>query len=1213
MIPRAFKGAGGSSSKASTPVTTADNLFSNDSIEVILGLCAGPIKGLANGERSFYIGDTQYQNDDGTYNFDLFNLEINQGNTPGELITPVLGGFQDWHANELDLPCAVTVNAPTIAVNYNQLVVRLKISVLFRGGIDPTIQTLPGAAGVYNGYLPNTFSLGVEYMDANGVLYKPFDAAVVMVGKTVTPEYHEIRFPVEGPGPYTIYMTNNTPNLSYARCEVNYEGYYGITGGVFGQTRSDTVNTTFAVGMPILRTTDVPNQRPDGSYGINYIGLRLLVNGLYRSDTTGTYNAQVDWLIECKRSSATDWHVPFGGLTSVVGKTSSPYVFETRFAVDPITDTYDVRITLVTAAVPNVVVNVAWESMQEIVGGPIKYDGVATAHLVGQSSDQFSSLPDFWGVYDLKMVSLPTNYDPYLRTYTGTWDGTFKIDWTSNPAWILYDLAMSSVDGVRAYWPNFSLNKWDVYQAGLWCDQLVPNGTGGVQPRYTYNGIISDPRGIAEQLRYVAGVFNGTFLEDMNGNTRIVFDHNEPACALFTPENVTSDGFSYAYTDTGTRYNQITAQFSDPNLKYQTNQVVLEDEAQIAKFGLTPLTFAAIGCVDAHEARRRAAYKLLSATTEVEIVTFKTNRQAALLTPMSTILVSDPDLGNGVTGRIKALDSYRQTITLRDPVYLETGVTYFFNTQCRNTAYPDTQGAEPMITVSIPFFAITNGAAYAFELQQPLPPEVDAHAAFSLGSESNIVGVPKAYRVTKIEEQNGSLDNLTIEAVEINRNKLFLADDVANTVQLDYLYLPSIIAPPTGAQAQTQVVEINGLPLANIVITWVKSTDPRVSYTTVDYRRTGETTWISMGQFRTERADLFNIPNGIYDFRLQAIAPGPKYSIFDVIAGSAQGLNLVPPDVTGFSSSVLGDLLNLKWTPVASANLSHYWIRFSNDLTGVATWDNAVDLLTQVEAVQVSTPIVPGTYFIKAVSTEGVVSANAAFTSTSSAGLPRLITFTDEQAPSWSGPFIYGFTIDNPQMFTNTGVGDTATYQFFSQNFGAVYKAHISIDTACVGEAIDDLISTWDRLSNVVTMSGATPADFIMSFEIAISSDNGVTYSTWEPFAVGDWIGQVFAFRARVTVNRPGVRVRFYNMKAVISFNATVLSGSQLFVPSQGLNITFDTPFRQIPVMTITPHNAPAGSNYQITNLSTTGFTVSFTGEAEAIIDWQAYGFGSAS
>ena len=81
--------------KAKAPVRTPDSLISNDTVEVLLGISEGPIKGLVDGARSFRADDTPLENASGDANFESFELDLWPGNEAGHLIKLDLGGFSN--------------------------------------------------------------------------------------------------------------------------------------------------------------------------------------------------------------------------------------------------------------------------------------------------------------------------------------------------------------------------------------------------------------------------------------------------------------------------------------------------------------------------------------------------------------------------------------------------------------------------------------------------------------------------------------------------------------------------------------------------------------------------------------------------------------------------------------------------------------------------------------------------------------------------------------------------------------------------------------------------------------------------------------------------------------------------------------------------------------------------------------------------------------
>lgn len=629
------KGGGGSSPPP--PKQTPDTLRSEDTVEVLLGICEGPIFGLENGDKSFFVGDTQLQNQNGDYNFQTFKVDFFPGEEDAQEVEPVLGGES----------------------------------------------------------------------------------------------------------------TNNAVNL---------------------QLGSQT---------PVIRQTQ--------SGDIDFIDVRLAFSRLlYVRSNGGTKENTVQLRIEYKPLSSGTWTKAYNEDLSITGKTTSTYVKEIRISVDRISEPYEIRVTKLSAEnTTNFIADVAWESYQATLQENKAYDYTAIMHIVAKATDQFSSIPQWSGVYKGLLVKIPSNYNPETRVYTGTWDGTFQIAWTDNPAWCLYDFIMDDRYGIRNYYPDIVLDKYDAYDAGQWCDEMVSDGAGGEQPRYTFNSYISEARSGPELARYMAGAFNAVFFDDLDGKAYLRVDKEEDAVQIFTKENVYDGEFEYSYTDITTRYNDITVTFRNPNLNWEEDRRRVHDDTLIAKNGRIPLDFIAVGCIDDHEAVRRAYYKLLTSNTETCMVKFRTNRLGQFLNVFDTILIADPDQGYGLSGRIQSMNDDRDVLTIGRPLYLEAGVLYDITVELNDGS-----------TVVTNIINTEKGYTTTLELAAALPENtVPDKAVFTL-EHQDYVGAPRPFRITKVEEIDGNPDDFLVEAININRNKWDDADNLEDSGTISYSVLPSVFDPP---------------------------------------------------------------------------------------------------------------------------------------------------------------------------------------------------------------------------------------------------------------------------------------------------------------------------------------------------------------------------------------------------------------------------------
>lgn len=600
---------------------------------------------------------------------------------------------------------------------------------------------------------------------------------------------------------------------------------YKIKPKLGGFSSSTTVNTELDYAVPVVRQTTTGDA--------DYIDFRVVIGQLFKQNDDGVFNGQVSFTVELKPRTAVQWanyanvaavvaevlndallsdtlrggnfktsdplylydaesvgtlwdaavlNNPHDPTVTLSGKTTSTYVKEFRLPTIPIDDVYDLRITKTTPNSTTTEINqVTWESFQTIISAGVwDFPGTVIKQISGRASNQFQSIPDISGIYDLKLVRVPSNYDPITRTYDGIWDGTFKIDWTDNPAWIVYDLVTNNRYGMSAFSPVI-MDKASVYEAAVWCDQIMPNG----RPRYTFNGLIAEPRPVREMVRYIAGAFNAVFFDDQNGTAYLYVDKDDPAEHLFAEEN-TIDGFRYSYSDLNTRYNDITVTFINPDLNWQEDRVRVTDP-ELDDFsinGRVPTDYIAVGCTNREEAIRRGRYKLITGLTECTTVTFRTNRLGQFVRPWSVILISDPKMGWGLSGRVTSISENRRTITMRDPMYLEAGIGYV------------AKFYTPSGVIERTIISPVVGNNYSLTLDSALPADLPEFCTFALEQEGGGIGVPKPFRVMSVNEIDGHPDQFEIVALEINRAKWAYVDGEIDAEAPQYSFLPDPLAIP---------------------------------------------------------------------------------------------------------------------------------------------------------------------------------------------------------------------------------------------------------------------------------------------------------------------------------------------------------------------------------------------------------------------------------
>jgi predicted phage tail protein len=839
-----FAKGGGSKSATRTP----DTLTSTDTVEVLLGISEGPIKGLADGAKSFRADDTPFENASGEANFQNFELDVYPGSELGHVITLELGGF----SSPLNIGVTLAKNIPVVRSG----------SVAGINAIDFRVVVGQLLKSTDKGTFTNTLSLKFEIKKTTDAAWQPAW--------------------LSSPG--------NVPDVgtpggggSGGGGGTGGGGTGGVGGGgggvVVAEFRSDPIDNgdheswrSFGRANDILtfegdiqaEALEAPPTAPPANPDLPAVAVanddvyhwnsddgtwtpdpapvsgnfRVLNDGrrLYGGTTAPTGARPGDlWqiLIIIRVWNGVAWVKPseyqarnpptaVNGIWTIDEKVSSPTPKDLRVFLPDAgpDDMWEYRVTKLSddSGTENFS-EVSWESVQEINRNPMAFEGVAMARVIGRASDQFTSLPQWNGDWLGRIVKVPTNYDPATRVYTGVWDGTYKIAWTDNNAWIFQDFVENTRYGLSSVFPHV-VNKWKIYEWAQHCDVMVLRPDGSLRPRWTYNDYVQEPRDAKEMAQYIAGTAGARYVDDGNGVVEVIIDKDDPAIALFTIENVGEEGFSYSYTDRLTRANEITVEFVSPNLNWQNDKRIVRNDADIAIFGRIPENFVAVGCIDTDEALARARRRLIGGLTEKEMVSFPTNRKGKFLAEWNVILVGDPDMGRGMTGRIRAVTGAR-SVSLRDPVAFEPSVEYFASFDIVNPDYPETS-SEPF---RIERRRITNAPgndqlALTFDADLPDLPE---YAAFIIEAPA-VLGFPKPYRITKIQDDSGTGDNIIINALELNRNKWAYIDTGEDQGEITYsTFSVGEVSPPQDPRLEV-VVRQKGVSSVRILqLSWERS------------------------------------------------------------------------------------------------------------------------------------------------------------------------------------------------------------------------------------------------------------------------------------------------------------------------------------------------------------------------------------------------------
>ncbi|SKA61376.1 Phage-related protein, tail component [Pantoea ananatis] len=399
----------------------------------------------------------------------------------------------------------------------------------------------------------------------------------------------------------------------------------------FNTIESTTVvNTAVKQSTPLVRTvTDTDVDR---------IRMNIGVSALVQQDSKGNQDeASVTMVIET-RSGNNAWGLQ--KTVTITGKQSGEYL-EAHLFDAPETKPFDIRLRRITADSSSDLLNngTIWNSFTEITDDNLSYPYAAVAGCV-VDRDQYADTPN--RTYHLRglIVDVPDNYDPSSRLYSGIWTGGFKSAWTNNPAWIFRALVKSNRYGLAKRAGYVDVDDGSLYILSQFCDQLVDDGYGGKEPRFTLNAYVTEQKSARDLLDDIAGMFRGIALWD-GLRFSILLDNPQDPVASITNANVVDGLFTYSSMKRGERYNAVVVSWTDPNNGWSQVKEYVSDDELIDRYGYNETTIEAFGCTSRGQAFRTGKWLIETAKRETKKVTFKMAREGIRFIPGDVIEVMD--------------------------------------------------------------------------------------------------------------------------------------------------------------------------------------------------------------------------------------------------------------------------------------------------------------------------------------------------------------------------------------------------------------------------------------------------------------------------------------------------------------------------------------------------------------------------------------------
>ena len=626
--------------------------------------------------------------------------------------------------------------------------------------------------------------------------------------------------------------------------------------GVTWEWRSGTVDQPYISGFPAVEnevavSTELkygtPWVKSINNTQLSAVRLRLkFPNGLYElRDSGGKSGYTVEFAIDISTDGSS--YVEYGRDTAS-GIANNGYERSYRIELPPAQAGWQIRVRRLT---PNA--NDARhadtsriESITDIVDAKLRYPHTSLLFVQFDSQLFDGRTPTVTIKMKGIIIRVPSNYDPINRTYSGTWDGTFKWAWTNNPAWIFYDIVTNARYGLGRRITTNLVDKWTLYQIAQYCDAKVSDGAGGTEARHLCDLYISQRTDAWTVLMDLAAIFRGMISWS---NNLLSLDADMPRELdpdfVFNKSNIVGS-FNFSSSSERTNYSAAIVTYSNPNNGYNDDQASVHVPEVSSRFGFNTMEMTAVGCTRESEAQRRGLWGI-ETNRDDNAVEFKTGMEGRIPRVGKVIGVNNAPLaGRANGGRVAAAAGTK--ITLDRNTVAVPGNRLIINLP--------TGKAEGRTIKSVSGRAVTVESAYSV-----LP---NAESAWVIDQQDLAI---QLFRVRRVAI--GSDDLVTISGLPYNPNKFAKIDDGAIVEDRPVTVVPpGSQAVPTNIEITSEYRIVQGIGINTLVATW----DPVVNAIAYEVQwRQNSGDWINGGRTGNTRIEVDGIYAGRYVVRVRAI------------------------------------------------------------------------------------------------------------------------------------------------------------------------------------------------------------------------------------------------------------------------------------------------------------------------------------------------------
>lgn len=613
----------------------------------------------------------------------------------------------------------------------------------------------------------------------------------------------------------------------------------------------DDVSNEVLVGIEL--TSSLPWVRSITNQNIDAIGIRLGWSALRTQSTNGDVSgASVSYRIEVAKVGE-----PYVVALeeTVSDKTSDDYQ---RYREIPLPKSTTGWLIRVTRTSPNSTSDLVSDKMyirsySELIKAKFTYPYTALVRLK-YDAEMFANIAKVAVEAKGLKIKVPSNYNVEAGTVSGIWDGTFKLAYTSNPAWIYYDLCTNPRYALGERIKPTMIDKWSLYRLAQYCDQQVEDGYGGLERRFTCNLYIQSKERAYDIVNRLGGLFRALTFWD---GQQVVCDADIPQDTffLYTNANVKDGLFEYSSVATTDKYSASIVAWDNPANKYETEYEVVIIDSLVQTLGYKPLEIDAWGCTSRGQAVRAGRWALLA---ESDTVTFTVGMEGHIPIPGKIIEIQDQlhaGIQNG--GRILSISADRKTVEIDKDTVMTAGDMFIVNAS-------DTAAiSRTVASISGRFVTLTE----AYEAGT-----IDIHRVWILNRPTIVA---QKFRILGVKSEDRT--TFTISAVRYNEFKF---DEIDFNLVLETP--PTSIIKPVAQDAVRNVtiepydVLYQGLTNVNLIIKWERP-EYAVKYL-VEWKKDNGS-WIKMPLTGNNSVEIEKVYAGNYIARVTAISAFDLYSL----------------------------------------------------------------------------------------------------------------------------------------------------------------------------------------------------------------------------------------------------------------------------------------------------------------------------------------------